>query len=356
VSRAVLVALILAAPSAAAAQGTTAELLDRAVRYHVQLDVERELAILRQIVSPNFPFIVTHEQRVLAYKYLGAALVVQGQPDSGILYFRGAIERDPFIDLEPQTFTPKELEAFGKARHLTFALGVRPVAPDTIDPRTQRLGFTVLSTHAATIRVELRAAGGTAGGGEGGAAGLSLYAGDNAGPRELRWDGLLKNGHLAPPGRYELLVSGQSRLNQRVDSVRLYFSLAHEHAPLGDTLAALRPQDLLPEHRPSDQARAELLKSFGVAAAAFLIPRGLANGELRGGGRTLATGMAVGVSAAGVAGFVYRQRHRELPANIAANERSRAERAAANAAIVQRNRERLAQTRLIVAPAAGAGP
>lgn len=347
-SRAALVALILAAPAAAAAQGTTAELLDRAIRYHVQLDVERELAILRQIVSANSPFIVTHEQRVLAYKYLGAALVVQGQPDSGILYFRGAIERDPFIELEPQTFTPKELEAFGKARRLTFALGVRPVAPDTIDPRTQRLGFTVLSTHGATMRVELRAVGGTAG--------VSLYAGDNSGPRELQWDGLLGDGRLAPPGRYELLVSGHSRLNQRADSVRLYFSLEHEHEPLGDTLPSLRPEELLPEQRPSAKARGELLKGFGVAAAALLIPRGLANGELHGGGKTLATGMAVGASAAGVAGFVYRQRHRELPANIAANERRRAERATANAAILQRNRERLAESRLIVASAAGAGP
>jgi len=193
VSRIALVALLLGAPAAGAAQGTTAEMLDRAVHYHAELDVEREVAILRGIVSPNSPFIVTQEQRGLAYKYLGAALVVRGQADSGILYFRAAIERDPFTELEPQKFTPTELAAFGEAKRLTFALGVRPVTPDTIDPRTERLTFTVLSTHAAALRVELRATGASTM--------LPLYAGDNDGPRELQWDGLLGDGRLAPPGR-----------------------------------------------------------------------------------------------------------------------------------------------------------
>ena len=347
-SRIALVALLLGAPAAGAAQGTTAEMLDRAVHYHAELDVEREVAILRGIVSPNSPFIVTQEQRGLAYKYLGAALVVRGQADSGILYFRAAIERDPFTELEPQKFTPTELAAFGEAKRLTFALGVRPVTPDTIDPRTERLTFTVLSTHAAALQVELRAADASAA--------LPLYAGDNDGPRELQWDGLLGDGRLAPPGRYELLVTGSSRLNERRDSTRLYFSLDHDHSPLDDTLPALRSDELLPEQLPPGMARNELLKGFGLAAAALLIPRTLANGDLQGGGRTLAAGVAGVVSAAGVAGFIHRQRHREIPGNVAVNARRRAERAAANAAILQRNRERLAETRLVVGPAAGVGP
>ena len=347
-SRIALVALLLGAPAAGAAQGTTAEMLDRAVHYHAELDVEREVAILRGIVSPNSPFIVTQEQRGLAYKYLGAALVVRGQADSGILYFRAAIERDPFTELEPKKFTPKELAAFGEAKRLTFALGVRPVTPDTIDPRTDRLTFTVLSTHAAALRVELRATGASTM--------LPLYAGDNDGPRDLQWDGLLGDGRLAPPGRYELLVTGSSRLNERRDSTRLYFSLDQDHSPLDDTLPALRSDELLPEQLPPGMARSELLKGFGLAAAALLIPRTLANGDLQGGGRTLAVGVAGVVSAAGVAGFIHRQRHREIPANVVANARRRAERATANAAIVQRNRERLAETRLVVGPAAGVGP
>jgi hypothetical protein len=86
------------------------------------------------------------------------------------------------------------------------------------------------------------------------------------------------------------------------------------------------------------------------------MPRVLANGELQGGGRRLAGGIAGAASVAGVAGFVYRRRHREIPDNIAANAQLRAARATANAAILERNRARLAETRVVVAPAAGVGP
>lgn len=347
-TRGALVVLILLTPVALVAQGTTAEMLDRAIRHHAELDVEQAVAILRRIVSPSSLFIVTPEQRGLAYKYLGAALVVRGQADSGILYFRAAIERDPFTDLEPQKFTPQERAAFGEAKRRTFALGVRPVVPDTIDPRTERIGFTVLSTHGAALRVEVRVGGATAG--------RPLYAADNDGPRELQWDGLLTDGRLAPPGRYELLVTGQSRLSQRADSVRLYFSLEHDHELLEDTLPGLRPEELLAERHPSSKARGGLLRGFGVAAAALLVPRMLANGELQGGGRTLAAGVAGTSVAIGVAGFLHGQRHREIPANIAANQRLRADWVTANAGVTLRNRDRLARTRLVIAPAAGVGP
>jgi hypothetical protein len=85
----------------------------------------------------------------------------------------------------------------------------------------------------------------------------------------------------------------------------------------------------------------------------MLIPRALGNGDLRSGGRALATGIGGAAAAIGIGSFVHQQRHREIPANVAANQERRADRAAANAAIVQRNRERIAQTRLVIAPAAG---
>jgi len=346
--RAVGIVLLLVLPAAAASQGNTTEQLEQAARYHAALDVERELVLLRQIISPNSPFVVTHDQRVLAYKYLGAALVVLGQRDSGIVYFRAALERDPFVDLESQRFTPAERQAFAEARRLTFGLGIRPIPFDTIDPRTARVGLTVLTTHPADVRVEIRSADGTAA--------LTLYEGPADGARELQWDGLLSDGRLANTGRYEMLLSGTSRLSHQADSVRTYFSIQQDHARLEDTAAALRPQDLLPEQHPASTARGELLKGFGVAAAALFIPRALANGELHGDGRSLATGVAGVASLAGLAGFVFRQRHRDIPANIALNADRRAQRAATNAAIQTRNQARLAETRLIIAPAAGIGP
>lgn len=348
--RATVFGILLLVPGGGAltAQDNTAELLDRAARYHADLDVERELVLLRQVISPSTPFVVTQDQRVRAYKYLGAALVVLGQVDSGIVYLRAALERDPFVDLEPQKFTPAELAAFAQAKRLTFGLGVRPMPFDTIDPRTERIPFTVLSTHTMALLVEVRTAGASAG--------VMLFRGENDGPRELQWDGLMPDGRLAGSGRYELFLLGISRLTQRTDTVRLFFSMEQDHPPLEDTLPALGPRDLLPEQHPRSAARAHLFKGLGVGAAALVISQALANSELEGGGGELAAGVAVTASVVGVVAFIKGRRHREIPANVATNAQRQAARAAANAAALQRNRDRLAQTRLMIAPAAGVGP
>ena len=56
------------------AQGSTQDLLQQASAFYERLDVERALPLLRQVVSPSWPFEVTAAQRVAAYKYLGASL------------------------------------------------------------------------------------------------------------------------------------------------------------------------------------------------------------------------------------------------------------------------------------------
>ena len=121
-------------------------------------------------------------------------------------------------------------------------------------------------------------------------------------------------------------------------------------------MVALRAADLLPEEQPASVARSQLFKGVGVAAAALLIPTAVANGELEGGGRAAAVGIAVTASVVGIASFISHKNHREIPANVSANAGRRAQRAATNAAIRSRNQERLAQVKLIVAPAAGIGP
>jgi len=338
---------VLAVP--AAAQTRTEQLLARAEQLYDQLDIERALPILRQVVSPASPFEVTREQRVHAYVLLGASLVLAQMPDSGVLYFRAAIERDPFADLDPGRFTRAQLAAFGEARRLTFVVAARPVVPVRIDPRTERLTFAVLTTHDGTLRVELRS----------GATGetVVLFDGGNAGLREVVWNGLV-GGRLASPGRYELTVAGQSRLGPWGDTARAYFDLRHDVTPLEDTLSALRPDELLPEHHPSSAARGDLFRGLGVAAGALLMPTVVANGKLAGVGESrLLSGTVAGLGVVvGVTAFAQRQRHRAIPENVATNARARAERAEQNAAIRSRNEERLAQARLVVTPAAGLGP
>ncbi len=339
--------LVLLAPAPLAAQSNTAEMLQRARRLYEDVEVEQALVILRQVISPASPYVVSPEQRVEAYKYLGASLALQpgaSKRDSAITYFRAAIERDPFVDLDPQSFSAAQLGAFAEARNRTFAVALRPIRGDTVVPGSTQVTIQALTTHGARLRVELRSAAG---------ARRVLYDGDNDGLREVRWDGLLADGSLAPGGRYELDAIGASRLVTLTDTAAVYLDVTSLHAPLEDTLASLTAADLLPEQYPSSVATGNLLKGLGVAAGALLIQTIVPSGDLGSGSRLLSGAVAGAGALTGVVSFSLRQSHRNIPANIAENARRRAARQTQNAAIAARNAEKLRQARLLIAPAAG---
>jgi len=343
--RLLALAVLLAGPLAA--QGGTADQLARARAFYEQLQIERALPLLREVIAPQWPFEVTVAQRVEAYTYLGAALALARRADSAVVYFRAALERDPFVQLDPERFTPAQLQAFGRARRETFAVGTRPVRSARVDPRTDRVRFVFVTTHTAAVRAELRAAGaGT---------GVVLFDADADGVRELAWDGLGPGGRLAPPGRYELHVDATSRLRNVQDSAHVFFDLRHDVRALEDTLPDLGAADLLPERASASAAAGEVAAGIGVAGGALVISGLLANDALDGAGNGAAVVAGV-ATITGLVAYLVRRRHPEIPDNVAANRRRREERAAANAAIRARNDSRLAQTVLVITPAAGVGP
>jgi hypothetical protein len=341
-------ALVVAASPAVCAQTETADLLRQAQALYEQLEIERAVPLLRQIVSPSWPHEITTEQRVQAYTYLGASLALTGVRDSALLYFRAAIERDPFTDLDAQRFTPAQLGLFQQARRLTFAVAARPIAAARIDPRTEHATFIVVTTHAASLRVELRPADGQPT--------TVLFHDVDDGLREVPWNGLLSGGHLAPPGRYALAVVGRSQLLSRSDSMRVYFTVAHATPPLEDTLPELAPAQLLPERLQLSAGRQDLLKGLAVAVAALAASSMAANGDLGRRGRTLAIAVGGAAGIGGVTALLSARHERDLPANVEENHRRRAARAAANASIAHRNAETVARTVLVILPAAGVGP
>jgi len=347
---AVLVGLVclLMAPTRASAQGNTDETLRRAIRLYEDLQVERALALLRDVISPSTPFVVSSAQRVTAYKYLGAAHAELGQSDSATLYFRAAIERDPFVDLDGLEFTAQERRLFTVAKQRTFSVGVRPITRTRFDPRTESMVFEVLSTHGAVLSVDVRNVDG----------GITpLVQAENDGVRDIQWNGLLVTGHLAPPGRYELIVRGQSELiPSRVDSARLFFTVELDRPELLDTLPALKPSELLPEYYPPSAATVELAKGLGTGLAAIAIPTIVGNSQFAGPARKLAAPVAVFGLAVGIWSFQWRREHSAIAANIAENVERRAARAKRNAEIERDNAQIVANAALIVSPAAGAGP
>jgi len=346
---AVIVVVLVLLAGRAPAQDTTAATLRRARDLYEQLELERALSLFREIVSPAWTFDVTAAQRVEANLYLGAALVLLGARDSGVTHFRAALERDPFADLDASRFTPAQLDAFQAARRAVFRIGVRPVVATRLDPRTDKMSFTVVATHSAAARLEIRAS-------ESGAAGIRfpLFVGEINGLREIEWDGVLANGQLAPSGRYAVVLIAQSRLRAGggADSASAYFDVQQEVAALEDTLPDLQPRELRPESYGTTTG--DLLKGLGVAAGALLLADVATNQEL-GRSRDMAAVVGVAGITVGVTSFLT-HRGRAQPANVAANQQRRTERAAANASIRQRNAARLAQTILVIRAAAGSGP
>ena len=334
-----------ALPRQAPAQANTAEMLSQAIRHYDDLQVERALGVLRQIISPSSPFEVSREQRVQAYTYLGASLALLGRRDSAVVYFRAALERDPFVDLDAQRFTPQERAAFDEARRRSFAAALRPVRPARIQPGAGQVGFIYLTTHEANLRLELR----PPDTGER----IMLSQREGTGLHEFSWTGMLPDGRPTPAGVHELWLLADSRLNQQRDSSFVYFTVRHDFPALEDTLPPLGPDALLPEHHARSAAPMELARGFGIAALALIAPAAISNSDLGSDGRGLALSVAGVASAAGIVAFVARQRNDEIPANVAENRRRVAEHAARNAEITLRNRARLAETMLVITPGAG---
>lgn len=320
----------------------TNDQIKEAVQAFTELNWERSLAFLRKVVSPSSPFVVTPEQRVEAYKYLGASLAIAGQRDSALVYFQAALQRDPFVDLDQGVFTSKEKLVFAEARKRLFGLGVRSIAPTMIEGGTGRVVFVFATTHPATVRADVR---------RNGVPALTLFQGESDGFREIPWGGRAVGGAFVPAGRYELVVVGNSRLTQRSDSSRIFFDVRHDHPALEDTLLALRPDELLPERHPPSAARIDLLRGFTVAAAALLVGSMMPSGELEGDKPMLSAGVAIAGAASGVAAMMYGRNHRDIPANIAENRKRRADRDARNAEINARNDAKLALTKLVITPA-----
>jgi tetratricopeptide (TPR) repeat protein len=327
-------------PRRASAQGSTAETLEQATKLYEDLQVERALVLLRQVISPSSPFEVSREQRVEAYTYLGASLAILGMRDSSIAYFRAALERDPFTDLDPSRFTERERSAFGEARRRTLAVAARPLLPRRIDPRTDAIPMAIVSTHDAAVRAEVVAAGDTSG--------VVVFDRESEGVRELSWNARLADGRIAPAGRYWLVVRGRDSTGL-TDSSSVAFELAHDLPALEDSLPALTESELLPERWPRSSAYRQLGKGAAFAAAGFAVSA-LGNAKLRGDRRSLAGGIAIAGIAAGVAGAVDRWRHPVNDAAVVTNQRRRDALAARNSAIASRNAARLALLRIIVIP------
>lgn len=341
--RRVVTGLLLAVPAFAGAQQSTEDQLRRAIDMYNGFNIEGARPILLNIISPNYLLSVTPTQKVTAYKYLGASYAVLDRVDSAVTFFTAALDFDPFTSLDPREFSATEQAAFSRAKQNIFKIAIRPVMPRIMD---STYTFQLISTHRANLTLTLVDTRDTS-------RKEVLYQAENDGLREIPWRGLLRSGARADSAIYELRAEGRSLLNDAGISTvdRQLFRVEHVFAPLEDTLPAFGPGDLLiEEYAPSAPWR-DLIKGAAITTAAVSIPLLALNSDVPWRGHA-AVAAGIGAASGGIS-FQYRRTHRKIPANVAENERRRAQRNDFNARVRARNADRVAATILLMCPSTG---
>ena len=336
--------LLLAAPAAAGAQQSTGDQLKRAIEMYNGFNIEGARPILLNIISPNYLLSVTPAQKVTAYKYLGASYAVLDKPDSAITFFTAALDFDPFTSLDPREFSAAEQAAFNQAKRGIFKVAIRPIVPAVMD---STYAFRLITTHRANLTVTLTDT-------RDSSRREILYQAENDGLREIPWRGLLRSGERADSVLYELRVEGRSLLGASEGGVtidRQLFRIEHVFAPLEDTLRAFAPAELLIEEYQASSPWFDLVKGSALAAAAIAIPVLALNRDVPWQGHAAVTAGAA--AAAGGIAFQFRRKNRKIPANVAENERRRAQRNEFNAQVRSRNDARIAATILLICPSTG---
>ena len=336
---AVLLALS-AAPAVARAQ--TEENLRRAIDMYTQFNIEGARPILLNIISPSYLLSVSTEQKVRAFKYLGASYAVLDKPDSAVTFFMAALDHDPFTDLDPREFSASELGAFNLAKQRIFKIAIKPVAPQRLDSSHV---FRLVTTHRANMTVELIQQSDSN-------RKEVLFQGESEGPRELRWSGLLRTGLRADAAIYELRAIGNSRVQAGSNGAdRQLFRIEHVFEPLEDTLPSIPQSDLLPEQYRHSAPLYDMFKGGALVAAAIALPMIALNSDISWKPQA-ATAALVGAASAGIS-FSYRRNHRDIPANVRENNRRRQQRELFNKGVRDRNDARRAATILLICPVTG---
>jgi len=342
-----LAAALVATPVVASSQSTRQQ-IDQAKALYEAFQVEAARPILQRIISSGYLQQVSSAEKAEALKYLGASYAVLASQDSAIGYFMGALDHDPFTDLDATKFAGAELSAFGEAKRRLFKVAIRPLAGPRVVKRDSSIRLDLITTQRANIHVELAGPVDT----------VVLFEGPNEGARAISWNGVLSSGAYARPGVYQLRIRGTPTTGGGgALTENMTLRIEHVFEPLEDTLRALdpsRPGDLLPETIRATEPWVDLIKGAGVAVVAVGLPLiALKTSDISWAPHAGATAF-VGLTSASVS-FWYRRTHPQIKRNVDENTRRRDLRARFNTEVRERNERRLDRTLLIVSPVTGLG-
>jgi hypothetical protein len=359
---AALALLALGARSAAAQ--SVADQLATAKEAYAKSNVELAKNIFATIIASRQQ--VTPEQRVTAYKYLGAYWALQSSPgarDSANSFFLAAIDYDPFTDLDRNIFAADEQAAFARARASIFRVGVAPVEPKALDPTStkpdsSRYTFRIVSTRGARMTVSVVSIA------DQNRKEILATMGNSDGVRDVVWNGLINN-QRADTGLYRVQVEAVDNAKGGSTPVieQQQFRIDHFVAQLEDTLPSFRDvnfggTDTLRSRYSSAKPYIDGAKGAFVASLAAAIPYIVISQTQRKAMTGRDTHLGIGISLGAIAGTGaawYATVHRDDARAARENERRRNAREAFNAGVRARNRARLDKTILIIRPLSSAG-
>jgi hypothetical protein len=355
-----LVALFAVAgvfPSVVRAQAATTQAkIDQAIALYERFEIEAARPLLQEVLSPNWILPVSQEQRVTAYKYLGASYAVIGKADTAINFFFGALSYDAFTDLDRNKFSPQELAAFEVAKSRLFRVGMRPLTAKVVDPKSAdptQTTYPVRITTTQRAEITIIAALKNAAGGD--STTETVFTGINDGTQTIPWRGTM-NGRLAPAGNYEMRISGVSQLpgREKADQ-KLEFTLRQSYEPLEDSLPPLAAADTVVASYNARDPLWDFVKGAALGVAVGTIAKlALDDEKLDPADKgtwnahwAIASGVGIGT---GLISFSYRRKHLLRPEAVAENVKRRQMWAEFNQNVRLRNAERLDKTKLIIVP------
>jgi hypothetical protein len=308
---AVLVALA-AGGRAARAQGSST-LLAEGIRAYGNLDLDVAVRLLRAEAARLALKRTASDERSTALVYLGATELLRGKRDSATAAFRQLVALDPRFRPNRLIFPPQVTSLFEQVRQTTKTVVV-VAPPDTeIATGAGAFGAWVVATSPHKVDVTLRYGDGRPF--------RSLYAGGVADSALVRWDGLDSAGKLPQVDRVWLRVASLGPKGEVAGMVQLPLALKVTE---GDTLEwSAGPPDslLLPERAGHGPAGRALLGGAIVSAAVVALPSIVGGTDASGGPRVAVAG-TVGI--ASLVGYFVHRAGRPVPANVAANRRTRA--------------------------------
>jgi hypothetical protein len=341
--------------SSAAAQTSVADQLARAIDAYRTSRVEEAKTAFASIIASRQQ--VTNEQRVTAYKYLGAYWALQSSPgarDSATSFFLAAIDLDPFVELDRNIFAADEQNAFAIAKRATPKIGIAPIEPKSLDPSnpdSARYIFRIVSTRQARLTATIAKLNDPANTQE-----VIATIGQGEGVRDIPWNGLINNAR-ADSGLYEFRLEAEDAARAgTVTRERQRFLVQHVTARLEDTIPSFRDvnlggTDTLRSRHSSARPYGEGARGAFIAMVAGAVPLVVLSQRknMSQWGSHLGVGIALG-AIGGIGGYTYASRNLDDARAVAENARRRDARAKFNAEVVARNRARMDKTILVIRP------